>query len=195
MNLPNTITLFRLVLTAVFCVAASAEGLVGYAIALSAFVLGAISDWLDGYLARRMGLVTSLGKLLDPLADKILVCSGFVYLSAKGLCPVWVTALILCREFLVTGIRQIAIEEGKVIAADQLGKWKTTFQLTFIITALVYLTFEPVNSNNALVTGLQYLSHKDHLLFPLSLWPAVALTVISGWSYFWKSKDMILGKS
>jgi len=195
MNLPNTITLFRLVLTAVFCVAASAEGLVGYAIALSAFVLGAISDWLDGYLARRMGLVTSLGKLLDPLADKILVCSGFVYLSAKGLCPVWVTALILCREFLVTGIRQIAIEEGKVIAADQLGKWKTTFQLTFIITALVYLTFEPVNSNNALVTGLQYLSHKDHLLFPLSLWPAVALTVISGWSYFWKSKDMILGKN
>ncbi|MDB4055092.1 CDP-diacylglycerol--glycerol-3-phosphate 3-phosphatidyltransferase [Akkermansiaceae bacterium] len=195
MNLPNTITLFRLVLTAVFCVAASAEGLVGYAIALSAFVLGAISDWLDGYLARRMGLVTSLGKLLDPLADKILVCSGFVYLSAKGLCPVWVTALILCREFLVTGIRQIAIEEGKVIAADQLGKWKTTFQLTFIITALVYLTFEPVESNNSLVAGLQYLSHKDHLLFPLSLWPAVALTVISGWSYFWKSKDMILGKS
>lgn len=195
MNLPNTITLFRLVLTAVFCVAASAEGLVGYAIALSAFVLGAISDWLDGYLARRMGLVTSLGKLLDPLADKILVCSGFVYLSAKGLCPVWVTALILCREFLVTGIRQIAIEEGKVIAADQLGKWKTTFQLTFIITALVYLTFEPVESNNSLIAGLQYLSHKDHLLFPLSLWPAVALTVISGWSYFWKSKDMILGKS
>lgn len=195
MNLPNTITLFRLVLTAVFCVAASAEGLVGYAIALSAFVLGAISDWLDGYLARRMGLVTSLGKLLDPLADKILVCSGFVYLSAKGLCPVWVTALILCREFLVTGIRQIAIEEGKVIAADQLGKWKTTFQLTFIITALVYLTFEPVESNSSLITGLQYLSHKDHLLFPLSLWPAVALTVISGWSYFWKSKDMILGKS
>ena len=195
MNLPNTITLFRLVLTAVFCVAASAEGLVGYAIALSAFVLGAISDWLDGYLARRMGLVTSLGKLLDPLADKILVCSGFVYLSAKGLCPVWVTALILCREFLVTGIRQIAVEEGKVIAADQLGKWKTTFQLIFIITALVYLTFESVDSNNSLVVGLQYLSHKDHLLFPLSLWPAVALTVISGWSYFWKSKDMILGKS
>lgn len=194
MNLPNTITLFRLVLTAVFCVAASAEGVVGYAIALSAFVLGAISDWLDGFLARKMGLVTSLGKLLDPLADKILVCSGFVYLSSEGLCPVWVTALILCREFLVTGIRQIAVEKGEVIAADNLGKWKTTFQLTFIITALVYLTFESVDSDNALVIGLQYLSHKEHLLFPLSLWPAVALTVISGWSYFWKAKDMILDK-
>jgi CDP-diacylglycerol--glycerol-3-phosphate 3-phosphatidyltransferase len=194
MNLPNTITLFRLILTAVFCVAASAEGVVGYAIALAAFVLGAISDWLDGYLARKMGLVTSLGKLLDPLADKILVCSGFVYLSSEGLCPVWVTALIICREFLVTGIRQIAVEEGKVIAADNLGKWKTTFQLIFIITALVYLTFESVDSTNSLVTGLQYVSHKDHLLFPLSLWPAVALTVVSGLSYFLKSKDMILGK-
>jgi CDP-diacylglycerol--glycerol-3-phosphate 3-phosphatidyltransferase len=194
MNLPNTITLFRLILTAVFCVAASAEGVVGYAIALAAFVLGAISDWLDGYLARKMGLVTSLGKLLDPLADKILVCSGFVYLSSEGLCPVWVTALIICREFLVTGIRQIAVEEGEVIAADNLGKWKTTFQLIFIITALVYLTFESVDSTNSLVTGLQYVSHKDHLLFPLSLWPAVALTVVSGLSYFLKSKDMILGK-
>lgn len=194
MNLPNTITLFRLILTAVFCIAASAEGTVGYAIALSAFVLGAISDWLDGYLARKMGLVTSLGKLLDPLADKILVCSGFVYLSAKGLCPVWVTALILCREFLVTGIRQIAIEEGKVLAADHLGKWKTTFQLVFIITALVHLTFASVDSGNPVVAGLKYIAHKDHWLFPLSLWPAVVLTVISGWSYFWQSKGMILGK-
>lgn len=194
MNLPNTITLFRLILTAVFCIAASAEGTVGYAIALSAFVLGAFSDWLDGYLARKMGLVTALGKLLDPLADKILVCSGFVYLSAEALCPVWVTALILCREFLVTGIRQIAIEEGKVLAADHLGKWKTTFQLVFIITALVHLTFESVDATNPVVDSLKYIAHKDHLLFPLSLWPAVILTVISGWSYFWQSKDMILGK-
>lgn len=194
MNLPNTITLFRLVLTAIFCAAASAEGVVGYAIALIAFVLGAISDWLDGYLARKLNLVTSLGKLLDPLADKILVCSGFVYLSAKGLCPVWVTALILCREFLVTGIRQIAVEKGTVIAADGLGKWKTTFQLIFIITALVYLTFESVTPTNGFISAVQYLSNKDHLLFPLSLWPAVALTVISGISYFWGYKDMILDR-
>lgn len=194
MNLPNKITLCRLVLTAIFCAAATAEGVIGYAIALTAFVLGAVSDWLDGYLARKMNLVTSLGKLLDPLADKILVCSGFVYLSAKGLCPVWVTALILCREFLVTGIRQIAVEKGRVIAADGLGKWKTTFQLTFIITALVYLTFETIVSENPVVRFLQYLSDKDHWLFPLSLWPAVVLTAISGWSYFWKSREMILDK-
>ena len=194
MNLPNTITLFRLVLTAVFCVAASAEGVVGYAIALAAFVLGAFSDWLDGYLARKLNLVTSLGKLLDPLADKILVSSGFVYLSAKGLCPVWVTALIICREFLVTGIRQIAVEKGAVIAADGLGKWKTTFQLIFLINALVYLTFVSIDSENVVIKALKYISDKDYWVFPLSLWPAVMLTVVSGFSYFWHARGMILDR-
>ena len=192
MNLPNFITLCRLVLTAVFCAAASAEGVTGYAIALAAFVLGAISDWLDGYLARKMNLVTSLGKLLDPLADKILVCSGFVYLSAEGLCPVWVTALIICREFLVTGIRQIAVEKGRVIAADGLGKWKTAFQLTFIITALVHLTFAKVSMDNGFVKLLQYLSDPSNWLIPISLWVAVVLTVVSGLSYFWNARAMIL---
>jgi len=194
MNLPNLITMFRLILTAIFCAAASAEGTLGYTIALVAFCLGAISDWLDGYLARKMNLVTSLGKLLDPLADKILVSAGFVYLSAKGLCPVWVTALIICREFLVTGIRQIAVEKGTVIAADSLGKWKTTFQLVFIITALTHLTFLKVDSQIWIVKFLQYLSNPEHWLFPLSLWPAVVLTVVSGYSYFWKSRAMILDR-
>ncbi|NWK57050.1 CDP-diacylglycerol--glycerol-3-phosphate 3-phosphatidyltransferase [Verrucomicrobiaceae bacterium N1E253] len=194
MNLPNLITLFRLILTAVFCAAASAEGTLGYSIALVAFVLGAISDWLDGYLARKMNLVTSLGKLLDPLADKILVCSGYVYLSAKGLCPVWVTALIICREFMVTGIRQIAVEKGTVLAADKLGKWKTTFQLTFIITALTHLTFLDVGSDAPLVALLQYLSKPEHWLLPVSLWASVVLTVVSGYSYFWQSRDMILDR-
>lgn len=194
MNLPNLITMFRLLLTAIFCAAASSEGTLGYAIALTAFVLGAISDWLDGYLARKMNLVTSLGKLLDPLADKILVCSGFVYLSAKGLCPVWVTALIICREFLVTGIRQIAVEKGQVLAADNLGKWKTTFQLTFIITALTHLTFLEVHSGLWVVRVLQYLSNPEHLLIIVSLWAAVVLTVVSGYSYFWKSRGMILDR-
>lgn len=195
MNLPNTITLLRLVLTAIFCAAASSEGVAGYAIALGAFVLGAISDWLDGYLARRLNLVTSLGKLLDPLADKILVCSGFVYLSAEGLCPVWVTALIICREFLVTGIRQIAVDKNCVIAADVLGKWKTAFQLIFIITALVHLTFSVVALNNDFVRLLRYLSDPDHWLIPASLWAAVLLTVVSGLSYFWKTRHMILDRN
>ncbi len=194
MNLPNIITLIRLILTVLFCIAASFPTTLGYTIALVAFCLGAISDYLDGYLARKLNLVTSLGKLMDPLADKVLVCAGFVYLSAIGLCPPWITALIMCREFLVTGIRQIAVEKGVVIAADRLGKWKTTFQLVFIITALSHLTFLDVHTEFWLVKFLQYLSNPEHYLFLLSLWLAVALTVISGYSYFSKSKDMLLDR-
>ena len=86
----------------------------GHWIALVSFVIAAISDFVDGWLARKIGLVTPMGKLLDPLADKMLVGSAFVYLSAEGLCPVWITVLILAREFLVTGLRQIAVEAGQV---------------------------------------------------------------------------------
>ncbi len=107
-NLPNSITMGRLVLTGVFIISASIGGLTAHIIALASFVLATISDWLDGYLARKLNLVTSLGKLLDPLADKILVAAAFVYLSSEDLCPVWVTSVIIGREFLVTGLRQIA---------------------------------------------------------------------------------------
>lgn len=110
-------------------------------VALASFVLGAISDWCDGFIARRWGLVTDLGKLLDPLADKILVCSGFIFMCVEGFCPAWVVACIVCREFLVTGLRQAALEKGEVIPADNMGKWKTTFQLIYIILTLVYLAF------------------------------------------------------
>lgn len=192
MNLPNSITLFRLVLTGVFCVAASLEGVMGYSIALGAFVLGALSDWLDGYLARKMGQVTSLGKLLDPLVDKVLICTGFVFLSAKGLCPVWVTSVIIAREFLVTGIRQIVMEKGTVMAADNLGKWKTTFQIMFIITALVHLTLQGSEATNLITLSLKYLSNKDHVLLPLSMWLALSFTLVSGFSYFWKYRHAIL---
>ena len=140
-NLPNAITLSRLVLTGIFVAAVGFPGNPGYAIALVTFSVAAATDWLDGYLARKMGLVTPLGKLLDPLADKILVCAAFVFFSAQPVggyhCPVWVTALIIAREFLVTGLRQIAVEAGHVLAADRLGKWKTTFQLIFCITGLL----------------------------------------------------------
>jgi CDP-diacylglycerol--glycerol-3-phosphate 3-phosphatidyltransferase len=137
-NLPNAITFSRLVLTAAFVAAVSQRSAAGYGTGLVLFVIAAASDWLDGWLARKMGLVTPLGKLMDPLADKILVSAAFVFLTEKELCPVWVTALIIGREFLVTGLRQIAIEAGQVLAADRLGKWKTGFQLTFCITGLVW---------------------------------------------------------
>ncbi len=164
-------------------------------LALFSFVVAAASDWLDGYFARKLDLVTSLGKLLDPLADKILVAAGFIYLSSnllgKGLCPVWVTCVIIGREFIVTGLRQIAVEQGVVIAADNLGKWKTTFQLSFIITGLVYISFREFENHNAFTELFLNLANPESYLLPITLWGAVILTVISGWNYLWSNRGLL----
>lgn len=196
-NLPNAITLSRLVLTGVFVAAVGFPGDTGHAIALVSFAVAAATDWLDGYLARRMGLVTPLGKLLDPLADKILVCAAFVYFSAQPVegyhCPVWVTALIIAREFLVTGLRQIAVEAGQVLAADGLGKWKTTFQLIFCITGLVWLAFE--KSSGGIDGLLREVAHPEGWLRPVSLWAAVGLTLVSGAHYVWSSRRLLVGRA
>ncbi len=193
-NLPNAITFSRLVMTAAFVVAVSQSSLLGYGMGLVLFVIAAISDFVDGWLARKMGLVTPLGKLMDPLADKILVSAAFVFFTEKGLCPVWVTALIIGREFLVTGLRQIAIEAGQVLAADRLGKWKTGFQLAYLITGLVWLT--AVHAKNELAP-LEWLGHlarpisEGGWLQPFFLWGAVGLTVISGTNYMWSGRGLL----
>ena len=166
----------------------------GHWIALISFVIAAISDFVDGWLARKMGLVTPMGKLLDPLADKILVGAAFVYLSAEGFCPVWITVMILAREFLVTGLRQIAVEAGQVLAADRLGKWKTGLQLTFCITCLVWFAFKPLDPANPFVGLIHYLSHPDGWLTPISLWLALGLTMLSGWNYMWASRNLLRGR-
>lgn len=194
MNLPNAITLSRLILTAAFILFAAFESTWGHLTALILFIVAAASDFLDGWLARKMNLVTPLGKLLDPLADKILVCAAFVLLTAKGICPVWITALIIGREFLVTGLRQIAIEAGQVLAADNLGKWKTTFQLTYLITGLIWLTLETMTTIPSWLKPFHILTTpwgENAWLMPISLGIAVALTVISGWNYLWSSRYLL----
>jgi CDP-diacylglycerol---glycerol-3-phosphate 3-phosphatidyltransferase len=181
-------------MTAAFVVAVSQRSLAGYGTGLVLFVVAAVSDFVDGYLARKMGLVTPLGKLMDPLADKILVSAAFVFFTEKGLCPVWVTALIIGREFLVTGLRQIAIEAGQVLAADNLGKWKTTFQLAYLITGLIWLTGTKAEELFPMVQPLKHLARpasEGGWLQPAFLWAAVALTVISGWNYVWSGRGLL----
>jgi len=193
-NLPTAITLSRLVLTAVFVAGTAIGNATGHWIALVSFVIAAISDFVDGWLARKLGLVTPLGKLLDPVADKVLVGAAYVYLSAEDLCPVWVTVLILAREFLVTGLRQIAMEAGQVMAADRLGKWKTGLQLVFCITCLVWFAFQEIPGGNPLIDLFHYLSRPDGWLQPASMWLALALTLWSGWNYLWTCRDLVRGK-
>ena len=182
-NLPNAITFSRLLMTAAYVAAVSVGTASAYVVGLVLFVVAAISDWFDGWLARRMGLVTPLGKLMDPLADKILVCAAFVFLTERGFCPVWVTALVMGREFLVTGLRQVAIEAGEVLAADRLGKWKTGLQLTYCITGMVWLAFDGLGTQDPVSRLLRYLSDPDSWLMPGSLWLAVVLTLVSGANY------------
>jgi len=190
-NLPTAITISRLALTAVFVAGTAIGNTAGHWIALVSFVIAAISDFVDGWLARKLGLVTPLGKLLDPVADKVLVGSAYVYLSAKGLCPVWVTVLILAREFLVTGLRQIAVEAGHVMAADRLGKWKVGLQLAFCITCLVWFAFQNIPGGNPLVDLFKYLSNKDGWLQPVFMWLALVLTLLSGWNYMYSCRALL----
>jgi CDP-diacylglycerol---glycerol-3-phosphate 3-phosphatidyltransferase len=184
-------------MTAAFVVAVSQSSLTGYGTGLVLFVIAAISDFVDGWLARKMGLVTPLGKLMDPLADKILVSAAFVFFTEKGLCPVWVTALIIGREFLVTGLRQIAIEAGQVLAADHLGKWKTGFQLAYLIAGLIWLTAFHAKKEIAALEWLGNLARpysEGGWLTPTFLLLAVALTVISGWNYVWSGRGLLRQK-
>lgn len=191
MNLPNMITFSRLLLTVAFVIVVSWRSATHYGIGLALFSIAAISDFLDGWLARKMGLVTPLGKLMDPLVDKILVCAAFVFFTARDLCPVWITALILGREFLVTGLRQVAVEAGEVLAADNLGKWKTTFQLTYLIAGLVWLTFSNAFDPGSVTHFLTWLVHPDGWLMRVSLWAAVMLTVVSGYHYFHNARHLL----
>jgi CDP-diacylglycerol--glycerol-3-phosphate 3-phosphatidyltransferase len=193
-NLPNSITVCRLGLTAIFVGGTAMESTFGHWLAMVAFVIAAISDWFDGYFARKYGMVTPLGKLLDPLADKVLVCSAFVYLSARGCCPVWITVLILAREFMITGLRQIAVEAGQVLAADRLGKWKTGLQLTYCITCLVWFAVDALDSGNPLLRLLHFLSDPAWYLTPVSLWLALGLTLVSGWNYLWTNRGLLSGR-
>lgn len=133
------------------------------------FSAAAITDFLDGFFARRRGLVSNVGKFMDPLADKLLNVSAFIMLTYHQLVPGWVVCIIVGREFAVTGLRAIASEKGIVIAAAPLGKYKTGFQIAAIIPLLI---------------NYSYLGIDFHAVGMFFIWIALVLTIISGGAYF-----------
>jgi CDP-diacylglycerol---glycerol-3-phosphate 3-phosphatidyltransferase len=144
-NLPNQLTLARFVLALLFVATLSFSFPYSRTLALLLFGTAALTDFLDGHLARKRGLITNFGKLMDPLADKVLMCAGFVMMVELHLIEGWIIIIILSREFLVTGLRLIASAEGKVLAAESLGKHKTTWQIVTIIYFLLLLaSSEPI---------------------------------------------------
>lgn len=140
------------------------------------FIIAASTDGLDGYIARKNKLVTNLGKLLDPLADKLLVAAVLISLVEMDKLDAWIAIVIISREFAVTGLRQVALLEGKVLAASRWGKWKTGVQITMIIALLL-------NNFPFALVGIPF----DVVMS----WAAAVITVYSGIDYFVKNKDLI----
>lgn len=141
MNLPNKLTLLRVIMIPFFILFMLTDlaGETSKWIALAIFCVASMTDWLDGFLARKLQLVTNFGKFMDPLADKLLVCSAFICLTGIGRLASWVTILIVAREFIISGFRLIACEQGVVIAASMWGKVKTVSHMALIIIMLMNL--------------------------------------------------------
>ena len=194
MNVPNRLTLFRLVLVPIlvffalfpfahfgFSFGYTSVGFVTIPnlnfILLILFVIGSITDFLDGYIARKQNLVTTFGKFFDPIADKLLVNTLFILLAVDGVIPVIAVIIMIWRDTLVEAVRMLAAKHGVVVSAQFLGKAKTVAQMVTIVLYLVgNLRFE-----------LYYLPICD-----LSLWFTVSLSVLSGLSYFIQSKNLIM---
>ena len=184
MNLPNKLTVSRLWLTAIFVMCFVVEVPGRYSVALIVFLAATLTDYLDGVLARKRGLITDFGKLMDPLADKILTASAFISLCAIGKFPAWAVIAIISREFLITGLRSLAASKGIVIPADRLGKNKTAWQMITIIYFLLLLSAEEWTS--ATWTRYAWNFGQSGLVAV-----TVILTVYSGIAYLWKNRSLI----
>ena len=139
MNLPNKLTILRVIMIPFFVFFMLAPYFEGYGnyIAVAIFIIASLTDFLDGYLARKNNLVTNFGKFMDPLADKLLVCAAFICLVEKGQLASWIVIIIISREFIISGFRLIASDNGVVIAASYWGKFKTVFQMVMVILLIV----------------------------------------------------------
>ena len=175
MNLPNKLTLLRVIMSPFFVVCLlwdSGQNQTLRYVAAVIFIAASLTDMLDGKIARKYNLVTNFGKFMDPLADKLLVCSALICLIELGQLPAWMVIVIISREFIISGFRLIASDNGVVIAASYWGKFKTTFQMIAVI--LLIFDFE--------------------VLRPLAtacVWIALALTVISLVDYIWKNRGIL----
>ena len=193
MNLPNKLTLSRLILTVFFLVALFISFPLNTTVALVLFVAASITDFYDGMIARRDNLITNFGILLDPLADKILTCSAFIAFVEMGEVQAWMAVLIVARELAITGLRLLAVSKNAVLAADGWGKQKTIWQIIAIISILVVMSYAdwPVVGNA--VFGWELFGKPWSVWFrDLSLWVTVVLTAVSGWLYLWRNRQIYL---
>ena len=189
MNLPNKLTIFRVILIVPFVVLllGGEEGWFGNSIlipnliALVIFIIASLTDLADGKIARKYNMVTNFGKFMDPLADKLLVCSALIALVELGRIPAWIVIVIIAREFIISGFRLVASDNGVVIAASYWGKFKTTFQMVMVCLMIVN------------VPGMEAMWPWLNLLTQVVMWIALVLTVVSLIDYLVKNKGVMKG--
>ena len=173
---PNTLTLFRIISVPIIVMLLMMPNRFTALLAGLIFSAAAITDYFDGYLARRYGLVSNLGKVMDPVADKLLVSSAFIMLTALGWVPSWIVCIIIGREIAVTGLRNIIAERGEDVSASNLGKYKTGFQIAAIIPLMIHYPFLGLNPQP---------------IGAFFLWGALGFTIWSGADYFIKFRRLL----
>lgn len=190
MNLPNKLTLARVVMVPFFVVFLLLVPKYSYFkwIAFSIFVIASLTDLLDGKLARKYNLVTNFGKFMDPLADKLLVCSALIGMTSLSVIPAWITIAIIAREFIISGFRLIAAEQGVVIAAGIWGKLKTTFQMVMLCVQMMVMDYYifPAESQSIPVVYRIFM-----LVGMVTMYLALLLTIVSLVDYLLKNKGIL----
>ncbi|CAF0700844.1 CDP-diacylglycerol--glycerol-3-phosphate 3-phosphatidyltransferase [Candidatus Methylacidithermus pantelleriae] len=185
-QLPNKLSLGRLLLSAAFVADLSSSWPFKATAALGIFVVGSLTDWLDGWIARTRQWESDLGKLLDPLADKILITAAFIALLELGYAPMWVVVAIVSREFLITGLRTLAATRGFVLGAEKAGKHKTLSQILFVLACLTDQSLQELGAQES------FLSRWLQLVQPPLLWIVLCITVASGLIYLVKNRGLFL---
>ena len=190
MNLPNFLTIIRMALVPVFIVffyIGQGGQQIYFVLAFAVFIIASATDAVDGHIARKRNLITNFGKLMDPLADKVLTTAAFIVFVDAHIIPAWMVIVILAREFIITGLRGVAASEGVIIAAGLSGKLKTIFQMVAIGIILLGLAI----GNSPAEDSLRLFVSNAGLV---CLWIAVALTIYSGIEYLWKGRKLLSAK-
>jgi CDP-diacylglycerol--glycerol-3-phosphate 3-phosphatidyltransferase len=185
LNLPNQLTVMRLGMCGLLLISMSFNWAYAATTAFFIFVVASLTDWLDGAIARSRNLVTDLGKLLDPLADKVLVLGALVALVERGVAPMWMVVVIMAREFLISGLRQIAASKQKILAAERIGKHKTISQIVAVLVSLACLGLGEFGLQD---TFLARILAGSQIWF---YWIALIITVVSGVVYFVKNSAIV----
>src|SRR5436190_23661597 len=188
MNWANRLTLSRLALTVLFVAALSSPWRYAHTTALITFLVAGITDFFDGEIARRYQTVTNFGKLMDPLVDKIMIAAAFISLVPLRAIPAWAATIVVGRDFLITGLRLMAISKGQVLTAERLGKHKTSWQ---IITVLFFLILLSIRELNYATDEDEWWTRAWNQGGALLVWVTVVLTLYSGLGYAFRHRDVI----